>query len=361
MFMFSIKTKVFLYRKILEYVEMNGHPLIPPKPPDDDIGDRFDRARDIFSLSKEEYREKMEEWLKDLVKGVPAFQTVAEIVKSQYEEFKAYAITAGVIKSERHMIVELSSSLENLPVFVKPIYYDEFEEEYLYRIFVPATPEILDRYGRDPGKIDNIAKDTLDVIKYVFGNIDQEYRNNLKYIRLNLKDPHPKMVLFGRYGFWTEWIVSMKCLDDFWSRYIVDLVFAEKLPFYATGDREQTILLSDKPHVDQLEDVKNKMVEHAERIHSVGIIEEEIPLSYAWLVQHALLQDLKTEEEIRDHLKSKAPMLGSHIPQVIIADQKPELDNVQKILDQPTVIRYPFKYEDIKELSEECILKRGDV
>jgi len=56
--MFSIKTKVFLYRKILEYVEMNGHPLIPPKPPDDDIGDRFDRARDIFSLSKEEYREK---------------------------------------------------------------------------------------------------------------------------------------------------------------------------------------------------------------------------------------------------------------------------------------------------------------
>ncbi len=336
-------------------------PLIPPKPLDYDMGDRFDRARDIFSLSKEEYREKMEEWLKDLVKGVPAFKTVAEIVKSQYEEFKAYAITAGVIKSERHMIVELSSSLENLPVFVKPIYYDEFEEGYLYRIFVPATSEILDRYGRDPRKIDNIAKDTLDVIKYVFDDINQEYRNNLKYIKLNLKDPHPKMVLFGRHGFWTEWIVSMKCLDDFWSRYIVDLVFAEKLPFYATGDREQTILLSDKPHVDQLEDVKNKMVEHAERIHSVGIIEEEIPLSYAWLVQHALLQDLKTEEEIRDHLKSKAPMLGSHIPQVIIADQKPELDTVQKILDQPTVIRYPFKYGDIKELSEECILKRGDV
>ena len=95
---------------------MNKHPLIPPKPPDDDdddIGDRFDRARDIFSLSREEYRKKMEEWLKVLVKGVPAFKKVAEIVKSQYEEFKAYAITAGIKQRERHMIAELSSSLKN--------------------------------------------------------------------------------------------------------------------------------------------------------------------------------------------------------------------------------------------------------
>ena len=344
---------------------MNKHPLIPPKPPDDDdddIGDRFDRARDIFSLSREEYRKKMEEWLKVLVKGVPAFKKVAEIVKSQYEEFKAYAITAGIKQRERHMIAELSSSLKKLHVFVKPIYYDEFEEEYLYRIFVPATSEILDRYGRDPREIDNVAKDILKEIKYTFDNIDQEYKNNLKYIRLNLKDPHPKIVLFGRLGFWTEWIVSMKSLDDFWSRYMVDLVFAEKLPFYATGGYERTILLSDMPHVDQLEDVKNKMVEHAKRIHGVDIIMTEIKLHYAWLVQHAILRGLKTEEEIRDHLKSKASTLGSHIPQVIIADQKPEeLDTVQKILDQPTTIRYPSKYRDIKELEKKCILKRGDV
>jgi len=341
---------------------MDRHPLIPPKPlDDDDIRDRLNKAKDIFSLSKEEYREKMEGWLKNLVKVVPAFKTVAKIIMSQYEEFKTYAITARVMQRERHMIVELSSSLENLPVFVKPIHYDIFEETYLYRIFVPATSEILDKYGRDPKEIDSIAKDTLDIIKYIFDNIDQEYKDNLKYIMLNLKDPHPKMVLFGRHGFWTEWIVSMKSLDDFWSRYIVDLVFAEKLPFYATGDYEQTILLSDKLHVDQLEDVKNKMVEHAKRIHSVDIIMTEISLSYAWLVQHALLRGLKTEEEIYDHLKSKASTLGSHIPQVITADQKPELDTVQKILDQPTTMRYPSKYGDIKELERKCILKRGDI
>ncbi len=342
------------------------HPLIPPKKIEekaliDKFLERTEKTGDILSLSKEEYRKSMEEKLVSLTKEVHSFKAIADVIIATKERFWISAITARVVDREKHMVAELSSNLGDNPVFVTPIDYDGIDNEYIYNIFLPASEEILDKCGHDPNRI---AIEQLKIIKNTFDNLSKEYKENLKHITLDREEPAPKIKIFRRDGTWTVWRVKIKCLDDFWSHSMSESVYSRKQPFLATAKYEFAMLVSDDAYKLQFDEIRKRMVKHAEakEIHSIELNkEEEIEISYAWLVRFLGRDELrKKKEEICSSLKEQAPRVGSGIPKAIIGEEEPMCDNIEIILDQPTSIRYPnFMYS--KETYERCILKKSDL
>jgi len=341
------------------------HPLIPPKRIEektlrDNFLERAEKMGDILSLSNEDYKKSMEKKLADLTKEVHSFKAIRDIIIATKERFWISAITARVIDRKKHMVAELSANLGNNPVFVTPVDYDSIDNEYIYNLFLPASEEILDKSGDDPNKI---AIEQLKVIKDTFDNLSKEYKENLKHITLDREELAPKIKIFRRGGTWTVWRVKIKCLDDFWSHYLSESVYSRKQPFLATAKYEFAMLVSDDAYKLQFDAIRKKMAEHAKakEIHSIELDkEEEIEISYAWLVRFLGSDELrKKKEEIYSSLKEQAPRVGSGIPKAIIGEEEPMCDNIEIILDQPTSMRLPgFMYS--KETYEKCIVKHTD-
>lgn len=341
------------------------HPLISPEKIGrdnltDSVTERVRKTGDILSLTKEEYKESMEEKLAALIKEVPAFKVIADSIIDTKEKFWISAITAKVIDRKRHMVAELSSNLGENPVFVTPVNYDEVDKEYIYNLFVPASEEILDESGRS---LNEIPVKQLKIIKDTFNNLSEEWRVNLKHITLNREVPAPMVKVFRRSGTWTVWKVKMNCLDDFWSHYMSQSIYSHKQPFLATPNYEFAMLVSDDAYKEQFEEMKENMVRHAKakEIHTIEFDKEEsIEVSYAWLLGFLGRDEMKRKEkEIHLLLKRWAPRFGSGIPKAIIGEDEPKYNNIGRMIDESTAIRYPgFRYAN--ETYERCILKNTD-
>ena len=89
------------------------------------------------------------------------------------------------------MISQLSSELEGLPVFVKPI-YSEPNGRYVYDIIVPATEQLIGDNDKDP---DKIAVEQFGIIKDV---ILPDYKKSQFSIRLESSAPFPIIKMYNR-------------------------------------------------------------------------------------------------------------------------------------------------------------------
>jgi hypothetical protein len=342
------------------YLEDGGF-ISPPKEIENvnarDFEKRSRHLNGLLGLENEELREQM---IADIVKAVPAFREIAEIITEKKEAFLIGSLTASFKKRENHMISLLSSELEGLPVFVKPIAFEP-NETYIYDIIVPATEQLIEDNDRDPNKI---AVEQFEIIKNV---IPWEYKKAQLSIRLEYSIPSPIIKMFNRSGFWTVWRVykGMKDFDEFWSQDMCGTMYQDVQPFIGTDKYEFAMILNEEVYKSEFDTLMATLKENIKEKHDLRLEDTfTLHVSYGWLIRSAILKEKKEmlpsifaqRKEILSTLTRGTPIMGRGIPGAYFGEERPEYDNVSRIISQPTFIRLPgFVYSD--EVKKKCSIR----
>jgi hypothetical protein len=321
----------------------------PEKIKNEDISDKskFEkRCKEINGLAGLEDEEIRERMIEDIIKNVPAFKEMAKIITEKKDAFSIGSLTASFKKSEKHMISQLSSELEGLPVFVKPI-YSEPNGRYVYDIIVPATEQLIGDNDKDP---DKIAVEQFGIIKEI---IPQEYKSRLISIKLEPRSPYPITMMFNRGGFWTVWEVAMdmRDFDEFWSLDMCGTMYQDVQPFIGTDKYEYAMILNEEVYKSEFDTLMATLKENITKKEDL-ILEDTFTLhvSYGWLVKFGIPGGISKRKDIKDVLSTLArriPIIGRGIPGAYLGEEKLEYDNVSRIINQPTFRRLPgFVYSD---------------
>ena len=328
------------------YLEDGGF-ISPPKEIEIDKARDFEkRSRHLNGLLGLENEGLREQMIADIVKAVPAFREIAEIITEEKKAFLIDSLTASFKKREKHMISLLSSELDGLPVFVKPIAFEP-NETYIYDIIVPATEQLIEDNDSDPNKI---AVEQFEIIKDV---IPLEYKKTQISIRLESRMPFPIVKMFNRRGFWTVWIVykGMKDFDEFWSQDMCGTMYQDVQPFIGTDKYEYAMILNEEVYKSEFDTLMGTLKENIKEKHDLRLKDTfTLHVSYGWLVKFGIPMGISKRKNIKDVLSTLArriPIIGRGIPGAYLGEEKLEYDNVNRIINQPTFRRLPgFVYSD---------------
>ena len=310
----------------------------PKRIKNEDISDKskFEkRCKDINGLVGAESEESKEQIIADIIKNVPALKEMARIIAEKSDIFLIGSLTANVIQKEKHMISLLSSELDGLPVFVKPI-ESEPHERYIYDIMVPATKKLIEDNDRDSNKI---AVEQFGIIKDV---IPQEYKRNSISIRLESRTPFPIIRMFNRGGFWTVWKVymNMKDFDEFWFQDICGTMYQDVQPIIGTDKYEYAMILNEEMYKSQFNTLMAKLEENIEKKHHLELADTfRLHVSYGWLVKFGIPKEIlkkRKKDLILSTLRRVIPIIGRGIPSAYFGEDKLVHDNVSRIISQPT-------------------------
>ena len=338
----------------------------------EDVKRRIQQAKEILSLSRDDYRKVVENRLEHLLRGVKAFRVIAERIINTREPFYLCPILAG-IKDEgrdKHIIPKLSENSDALPIYIKTVAYIDVQDLLGLKLLVPAT-----RDASDPENFNEIAKEQRDIILQTIDEVDPSYKDLIIKFELDPQTPSPAIRVFGRDGCWIVWNAWMKRHEDFWTHDLTKLVLADKIPFVATPVYEFVIPMSDSVNRSQLEYVKNKLVENAKQSHGVELAHvEEIEISYAWLVSRNMIDEIlrigKIDERIASAIREDSSRCVSSngskaVASSIMMDEtgktpEEEVDVISYVLEEPTIVLYPeYRYDD--ETYRYCVIKKSDL
>ena len=332
-------------------------PIPPPKEIEIVKAKEFERrSRQLNGLLGLENEGLREQVIADIIKNVPALKEMARIIAEKSDIFLIGSLTANVIQKEKHMISLLSSKLDGLPVFVKPI-DSELNDRYVYDMIVPATKQLIEDNDRDPNKI---AIEQFRIIKEV---IPYEYKSNLISIRLESRTPFPVLRMFNRGGFWTVWKVymNMKDFDEFWFQDICGTMYQDVQPIIGTDKYEYAMILNEEMYKSQFNTLMAKLEENIEKKHHLELADTfRLHVSYGWLVKSGIPKEIlkkRKKDVILSTLARRVPIIGRGIPGAYLGEEKLEYNNVTRIISQPTFSGLKgFVYSD--EVMKKCILRR---
>lgn len=337
----------------------------------DEINKQTELVKELLSLSKEKYREVMENKLKELFKGVTAFEEIAKKIIDTRDVFYVTPILARVLDREMHLATKLSENLDGLPVYIRHLDYIPEINLFTFKMFIPATKDMLDKSGE---RYDEIPQEQKKVIEKTLDEVNSRYNECILKIELDKQIPTPIIRIYNRDGCWISWVFKMLLHPEFWTKMISELPLATRIPFIATPYYEFVMLMSDRVNQAQMRRVKEELTKEAKKEdrHSIELSNiVDIEISYSWFENRGILEYIRQKGKIDEKieflmtldLEANISSKGFKTAGMIIGENVPKGENVKRDIDiaskiwEEEVIKNVPNYRFSDKKFEKCVIK----